>query len=41
MKGIKLEEIASKIKEEIGRAVRSYVIFLFKGAQGSLNSPPI
>ena len=32
--GLKLEEIASKIKEEFGRTARSYVIFLFKGAQG-------
>ena len=32
--GLKLEEIASKIKEEFGRSARSYVIFLFEGAQG-------
>ena len=32
--GLKLEEIASEIKEEFGRSARSYVIFLFKGTQG-------
>ena len=32
--GLKLEEVASKIKEEFGRSARSYVIFLFKGTQG-------
>ena len=31
---MKLEEIASKIKEEFGRSARSFVIFLFKGTQG-------
>ena len=33
IEGLMLEEIASKIKEEFGRSARSYVIFLFEGAQ--------
>ena len=32
--GLTLGEITSKYKEKFGRTARSYVIFLFKGAQG-------